>query len=225
MPSCDRRIVFSAIDGQLNAAKIAWREKNNANDEQPHTAAKVEFFVDCIERTCESLKRQIDIATVPVDEMRVEGAVDSLRTRLLSLATRPSNDGDRGGSSPSSSPSSVDDDASDEIYEFEDDDIVDRDAYDQVKRLRAQAREVSSRVIAIREETTARTCQRWWVGTIKHGSGGKVGCNKSHQFRRAKTTAVVRRTRAAIFLDRHPLVRSDRRKKANMLLGRGSIHN
>ena len=156
VPSCDRRIVFSAIDGQLNAAKIALREKNNANDEQPHTAAKVEFFVDCIERTCESLKRQIDIATVPVDEMRVEGAVDSLRTRLLSLATRPSNDGDRGGSSPSSSPSSVDDDASDEIYEFEDDDIVDRDAYDQVKRLRAQARDVSSRVIAIREETTGK---------------------------------------------------------------------
>ena len=154
VPSCDRRIVFSAIDGQLNAAKIAWREKNkDANDdEQPHTTAKVEFFVNCIERTGESLKRQIDIATVPVDEARVEGAVDSFRTRLLSSSYEV---GDRGGSSPSSSSSSsVDDDA--EEYEFEDDDIVDRDAYEQVKRLRAQAREVSSRVIAIREETTGK---------------------------------------------------------------------
>ena len=150
VPSCDRRIVFSAIDGQMNAAKSAWREMKNADEQPP--PAKVEFFVDCIERTCESLKRQLDDATVPADEMRVEGAVDSFRTRLLS-ATRSSDDGDRGGS-PSSS-SSVDD-ASDEEYEFEDDDIVDRDAYDQVKRLRARAREVSSRVIAIREETTGK---------------------------------------------------------------------
>ena len=145
--SCDRRIVFSAIDNQMNAAKVAWREKNA--DEPP---ARVEFFVDCIEQTGEFLKRQIDSATEPVDEERVESAVDSFRSRLLS-ATRSSSlsqDGDGG----SLSSSSVDD--ADEEYEFEDDDIFDRDTFDQVKRLRAQAREVSSRVIAIREETTGR---------------------------------------------------------------------
>ncbi|KAL3793461.1 hypothetical protein ACHAW5_001636 [Stephanodiscus triporus] len=147
VPRGDRRIVLSAIDNQINAAKIEWKEKNA--DEPP---ARVEFFVNCIERTGESLKRQIDSVTVDADEEIVEGALDSFRTRLLST-TRSSTSEDHDDGSLSSS-SSVDD--VDEEFEFEDDEIVDRDAHDHVKRLRAQAREVSSRVIAIREETMGR---------------------------------------------------------------------
>lgn len=145
VPGTDRRIALSAIENQIHAAKVAWKEKNPAE-----SSGRVEFFVECIDKTGESLKRQIECATVAVDEARVEGALNSFRTRLLS-ATREDSDDDGGDSLSSSSL----DDANEE-FEFEDDDIVDGDAHDQVKRLRAQAREVSSRVIAIREETTGR---------------------------------------------------------------------
>ncbi|KAL3807803.1 hypothetical protein ACHAXA_004670 [Cyclostephanos tholiformis] len=148
VPGSDRRIALSAIDNQINAAKVAWKEKNA--DEPP---AKVEFFISCIDRTGESLKRQLESTTVALDEAKMEGALNSFRMRLLSptKSSAEDSDGDGGGSLSSSSVDDVD-----EEYEFEDDDIVDRDAYDQVKRLRAQAREVSSRVVALREETTGR---------------------------------------------------------------------
>lgn len=147
VPASDRRIVLSAIDNKMNATKVAWREKYLTDEER--NFAKVDFFIDCIEKTGTSLKHQILEATVPDDDASVEGPLDSFKMRCLRVTTdRDDKDDD------SLSSSSIDD--VDKEISFEDSDIVDQEAYDQVRRLRAQAREISSRVIAIRAETTER---------------------------------------------------------------------
>ena len=152
VPVGDQRLVLSAIDNQVNAAKDAWREKNNAaagaTDKSNNHAAREEFFMNCIEQTGASLKRQLESVTIPADEAEVERVLDSFQTRLLK--TRPSTDEDDDEDSLSS-----EDDENEEI-EFDDNEIVDQDAYNQVKSLRAQARELSARVIATREETVGK---------------------------------------------------------------------
>lgn len=151
VPSKDHRLVLSAIDNQLNIAKDAWKEKHG-ND---NNKGREEFFMDCIDKTGTSLKQQLESVTIPADEAEVERVLDSFQTRLLS--TRPSsssNIGDDNDDDEVESLSSVDDE--NEEIEFDDNEIVDQDAYDQVKQLRARARDISSRVISIREETMGK---------------------------------------------------------------------
>lgn len=151
VPSKDQRLVLSAIDNQLNIAKDAWKEKHG-ND---NNKGREEFFMDCIDKTGTSLKQQLESVTIPADEAEVERVLDSFQTRLLS--TRPSSSSNIGNDNDDDeveSLSSVDDE--NEEIEFDDNEIVDQDAYDQVKQLRARARDISSRVISIREETMGK---------------------------------------------------------------------
>jgi len=154
VPAGDRRLVLSAIDNQLNVAKESWRQKNGTTDKQPNnnnSSSREEFFMKCIDETGKSLKQQLESVTVPADETEVERVLDSFQTRLLS--TKPSSDCDDDDDDDESL-SSVDD--INEEIEFDDNEIVDQDAYNQVKQLRAQARDISSRIISIREETAGK---------------------------------------------------------------------
>lgn len=151
VPSKDQRLVLSAIDNQLNIAKDAWKEKHGIDNNK----GREEFFMDCIDKTGTSLKQQLESVTIPADEAEVERVLDSFQTRLLS--TRPSSSSNIGNDNDDDeveSLSSVDDENED--IEFDDNEIVDQDAYDQVKQLRARARDISSRVISIREETMGK---------------------------------------------------------------------
>ena len=150
VPSNDQRLVLSAIDNQLNIAKAAWKEKhgNDNNNNSSNNKGREDFFMDCIDKTGTSLKQQLETVTVPADEAEVERVLDSFQTRLLS--TRPSSNND----DDDESLSSVDDE--NEEIEFDDNEIVDQDAYNQVKQLRARARDISSHVISIREETMGK---------------------------------------------------------------------
>lgn len=153
VPAGDQRLVLSAIDNQLNVAKESWRQKNGTTDKQPNNnnSSREEFFMKCIDETGKSLKQQLESVTVPADETEVERVLDSFQTRLLS--TKPSSDCDDDDDDDESL-SSVDD--INEEIEFDDNEIVDQDAYNQVKQLRAQARDISSRIISIREETAGK---------------------------------------------------------------------
>eukprot|EP00579_Thalassiosira_antarctica_P013098 CAMPEP_0201929524 /NCGR_PEP_ID=MMETSP0903-20130614/23183_1 /ASSEMBLY_ACC=CAM_ASM_000552 /TAXON_ID=420261 /ORGANISM="Thalassiosira antarctica, Strain CCMP982" /LENGTH=329 /DNA_ID=CAMNT_0048468327 /DNA_START=20 /DNA_END=1009 /DNA_ORIENTATION=- len=148
VPSGDQRLVLSAIDNQLNADKIAWKEKHA---DKPNSA-KEEFFMKCIDQTGESLKQQLESATTPADEEEVERVLDSFQTRIFS--TRSSSPGCDNNDCDDESLSSVDDE--EEEIDFDDNEIEDQDAYNQLKQLRSQAREISARVISIREETAGR---------------------------------------------------------------------
>ena len=153
VPAGDQRLVLSAIDNQLNVAKESWRQKNST-DKQPNnntSSSREEFFMKCIDETGKSLKQQIESVTVPADETEIERVLDSFQTRLLS--TKPSSDCDD-DEEDDESLSSVDD--INEEIEFDDNEIVDQDAFNQVKQLRAQARDISSRIISIREETAGK---------------------------------------------------------------------
>lgn len=158
VPSGDRRIVLSAIDIQLNASKNAWKEKHNAAaDGGECNSAKEEFFMKLVDTTGTLLKSQIDVMTVPADEAEVERKLDSFRSQLF--AARPSSSTGNGidSSSDDESLSSVDD--QEEEIEFDENQILDQDAYDQAKQLRRRAREISARVISIREETSGRALE------------------------------------------------------------------
>ena len=166
VPSGDRRIVLSAIDSQLNAAKTAWKERNintnaNADDKPASNTGREDFFINCIDQTGESLKRQLDKVTIPADEAQVERALEEYQNELI--ATRPSpfsphnNHSTIHDDDDDDSLSSVDNE--DEDIEFDDTDILDQDAYNQVKQLRTQAREISARVISIREETAGKALE------------------------------------------------------------------
>ncbi|KAL7537487.1 hypothetical protein ACHAXR_007851 [Thalassiosira sp. AJA248-18] len=154
VPSGDQRLVLSAIDGQLNAAKTAWNERNA---DKPNDARK-DFFIDCIDKTGASLKKQLESVTIPADEAEVERALDSFQSELISTRPPFSSCPSSGGKDcDDESLSSVDD--KEEDIEFDDNEILDQDAYNQVKQLRSQAREISARVISIREETAGRALE------------------------------------------------------------------
>lgn len=143
VPKSDRRLVLAAIDNQLSVAKSAWKEKhadqnNNANP------AKEEFFMKCLDQTAASLKQQLEAITIPADEEEdVEQILDSFQMRLLS--TRPVEDVDTDGESISS------DEEDEKEISFDDDDIVDEEVLERVKKCRNDVREVAVRVISARE--------------------------------------------------------------------------
>ncbi len=150
-PSSDRRLVLAAIDNQVNASKVAWRESNS--DGQSN-AAREKFFLNCIDQTGAFIKRQVELLTMSMDEAAVEDVLDSFRTRRLAN-TRSSSPLMADDENCDDDSLSSDDDENEE-FEYDDADIVDQDAYNQVKQLRSQAREISSRVRAIRTETVDR---------------------------------------------------------------------
>jgi len=96
----------------------------------------------------------------------VESMLDSFRTRLAIATLRnrrttttsdkhgDANDDDDDDDDELSS--SSDDDTSDQEFEFDDAEIVDSEAYQQVKQLREQARTIASRVVSVRNETVGR---------------------------------------------------------------------
>lgn len=141
VPKSDRRLVLAAIDNQLTVAKAAWKEKNA--DQTTFNPAKEEFFMKCLDQTAASLKQQLEGLTIPADEEDVEQTLDSFQMRVLS--TRPDEDDDCDGESISS-----DEDDEKEIS-FDDDDIVDEEVLERVKKCRNDVREVAARVISTRE--------------------------------------------------------------------------
>ena len=175
VPSSDRRLVLSAIDNQIHLAKDTWGEKNfNSHQQQQQqqysneaAASRGEFFMNCINQTGASLHQQLELVTTPVavadddDEEGggVESMLDSFRTRLATATLRSNITSDQhdGEDEDSLSSSSLDDD--DEEFEFDDADIVDAEAYHQVKQLRAQARDIALRVMSIRDETVGRAME------------------------------------------------------------------
>ena len=206
VPSSDRRLVLSAIDNQINLAKDTWGEKNfnscNDNDNTNTTttinlAAKGEFFLDCINQTGASLHRQLElVTTTPADETEVESMLDSFRTRLAIAILRNSrttttsdkhgdanNDDDDDDDDELSS--SSDDDTNDQEFEFDDAEIVDSEAYQQVKQLREQARTIASRVVSVRNETVGRAMtmtQRNLVELMRvHGFDNESDDNTSQE--------------------------------------------
>ncbi len=141
VPKSDRRIVLAAIDNQLTAAKSAWKEKNADQNANP---AKEEFFMKCLEQTAASLKQQLEAMTIPADdEEDVEQKLDSFQMRLLS--TRPDENADTDEESISS------DEEDEKDISFDDDDIVDEEVLERVKKCRNDVREVAARVISARE--------------------------------------------------------------------------
>lgn len=149
VPSRDRRLVLSAIDGQVNAAKASWREKHGA----AAGAGKQDFILDCIDQAGASMKRQVAAATVPADA--AEGALDAFETELLAVRplASPRTDAE---SDDDESLSSVDDEGD---LSFDDAEVLDREAHDRARELRARAREVAARVIAVREEASGRALE------------------------------------------------------------------
>ena len=141
IPKSDRRLVLAAIDNQLTVAKSAWKEKN-ANQNNP---AKEEFFMKCLDQTATSLKQQLEALTIPADdEEDVEQTLDSFQMRILS--TRPGEDTDCEVESISS------DEGDEKDISFDDDDIVDEDVLERVRKARNDVRKVAARVISTREE-------------------------------------------------------------------------
>ncbi|KAL7495710.1 hypothetical protein ACHAWT_004069 [Skeletonema menzelii] len=140
VPKSDRRLVLAAIDNQLTVAKSAWKEKNADQNTNP---AKEEFFMKCLDQTVASLKQQLEAITIPADEEDVEQTLDSFQMRLLSI--RPDEDDDCDGESISS------DEEDEKEISFDDDDIVDEEVLERVKKCRDDVRQVAARVISTRE--------------------------------------------------------------------------
>ena len=141
VPKSDRRLVLAAIDNQLTVAKSAWKEKN-ANQNNP---AKEEFVMKCLDQTVASLKQQLEALTIPADEEEdVEQTLDSFQMRILS--TRPDEDDDCDAESISS------DEGDEKDISFDDDDIVDEDVLERVRKARNDVRKVAARVISTREQ-------------------------------------------------------------------------
>ena len=150
VPSSDRRLVLAAIDNQLTVAKTAWKEKNSKQNNNSSSngggPAKEEFFMKCLDQTAASLKQQLDAITIPADEEEVEQKLDSFQMRLLS--TRPDDEEDEDCDDDSVSSNEADD----KDISFDDDDIVDEDVLERVRKLRNDVREMAMRVITTREE-------------------------------------------------------------------------
>jgi hypothetical protein len=105
------------------------------------------------------------LVTAPAEETEVESVLDSFRTRLatatlhLNSDTNNNRDDEAVEEDLLSSSSSSDDDDDEEDFEFDDADIVDAEAYQQVKQLRGKARDIASRVLSVREETVGRAME------------------------------------------------------------------
>ena len=177
VPSTNRRAILSVIDNQMNSAKVAWQTKYLTNVET--NSSKVDFIInECIDKTGLCLKQQVlEMTTTEEDDnlsadehvneamtTATRGAavrdttdpLDSFKMRQLQLTTIRGDDMDHDDDDDdvSHSSSSIDDITED--ISFEEEELFDQDAHNQVKQLRSKARGISSNVIALREETTIR---------------------------------------------------------------------
>lgn len=150
VPRGDLRVALAAIDAQLAADKAARGERRAAEGDESRVPSKKEaFLLRCMDETAESLKGQLEAATAADDG--AEEALESFAARAF-LARRPPSADDE--DEDDGSLSSVDDEEED--IEFDDNEILDQDAYDRARQLRSQARGVAARVISLREETVGR---------------------------------------------------------------------
>jgi hypothetical protein len=144
-------------------------------------SSKVDFIInECIDKTGLCLKQQVlEMTTTEEDDnlssadehvneamttaMRDTDPLDSFKMRQLQLTTIRGDDMDHDDDDDdvSHSSSSIDDITED--ISFEEEELFDQDAYNQVKQLRSKAREISSNVIGLREETTSRA-----LDVVKH---------------------------------------------------------
>jgi len=182
VPSSNRRAILSVIDNQMNSAKVAWQTKYLTNVET--NSSKVDFIInECIDKTGLCLKQQVlEMTTTEEDDnlsadehvneamttatravvRDTSDPLDSFKLRQLQLTTIRGDDIDRDDDDDVSHSSSSIDDITEDIS-FEEAELFDQDAYNQVKQLRSKAREISSNVIGLREETTSRA-----LDVVKH---------------------------------------------------------
>mmetsp|Transcript_15197 Transcript_15197/g.29214 ORF Transcript_15197/g.29214 Transcript_15197/m.29214 type:complete len:331 (+) Transcript_15197:72-1064(+) len=147
VPSTDYRAALRAIDNQASISKSDWTKKHPGVPDD-----RRDFFLHCIDKTADSLKKQLEETALPAEETEVERVLDSFKYREISTLPPASPGTDEDDDSVSSSSSLGGDE--DEDYEFDDDEIIDQDAYAKVKQLRIQARETVMRVIALRERVS-----------------------------------------------------------------------
>lgn len=159
-PTADRRLVLSSIDSQLNRVKSAWREKyHSATNNGSTDNGKEEFYMNCMDETASSLKNQLEQVTIPMDEAEVESKLEEYQHRHLLMRDygSPSNNNHSNEDDSISHSSSSDEEMSNaDNLDFDDDEIIDQQAYEKVKELRNEAREIAGRVISVREEALER---------------------------------------------------------------------
>lgn len=138
---------------------------NGNNDNNINLVAKGEFFLNCINQTGASLHRQLELVTTPVEEAELESVLDSFRMRLATATlhhgyhANSNNCHDEDNEEEEEDWLSSSSISEDEDFEFDDAEIVDDEAYHQVKQLRAQARDIASRVLTTRDETVRRAME------------------------------------------------------------------
>eukprot|EP00956_Cyclotella_meneghiniana_P001644 scaffold1810_cov60-Cyclotella_meneghiniana.AAC.2 len=143
--SIDRSIILNFIDTRLAQIKSSFQQQQ----QQTHGSnpAKTAFYLQCMDDAIVSIKRQITNLTEPIDDELLQQELDRLELRYRSCTLQTIDDDDT--SSSSSEQEDVD-------VSFDDDDILDTEAYAKVKELRAAGREIANRVIDTREETVGR---------------------------------------------------------------------
>jgi hypothetical protein len=123
--------ILTSIDTTLSTLKSSHIQKYGNQH-------GTEYTLHCMDATVDSMKSQLRSITSGVDD-------DLLDRQLYSFRYLRNNNQDDDDSSFSSE---------DEIQDvsFDDEEILDEDAYDKVRKLRRKCREVAGRVITVREE-------------------------------------------------------------------------
>eukprot|EP00956_Cyclotella_meneghiniana_P036648 scaffold128441_cov30-Cyclotella_meneghiniana.AAC.1 len=159
--SIDHSIVLNFIDTRLAQIKSSFQQETHGSN-----PAKTAFYLQCMDDTVASIKRQITNLTEPIDDELLQQELDRLELRYRNITTIDDDD----TSSSSSEQEDVD-------ISFDDDDILDTEAYAKVKELRAAGREIANRVIDTREETVGRALNVTERGVVEllnvHGYANK----------------------------------------------------
>ena len=142
----DQSAINSAIDICVAEIKSAWQKKN------PGNSSKEAFHFNCMDLMAQSIKDQMISDAKPVDADMLEQQLNAFKTRFTVLDEEEDE---------SSSESEQEQDIS-----FDDDEVVDTEAHEKVREMRAKTREIAARVVASREEAiegalgvTGRTVQ------------------------------------------------------------------
>ena len=143
--SIDHSIVLNFIDTRLAQIKSSFQQQQQ--ETHGSNPAKTAFYLQCMDDAVVSIKRQITNLTEPIDDELLQQELDRLELRYRNITLQTIDDDDT--SSSSSEQEDVD-------ISFDDDDILDTEAYAKVKELRAASREIANRVIDTREETVGR---------------------------------------------------------------------
>ena len=128
----DQSVILSAIDNCVTELKSAWQKKN------PGNPSKEAFYFNCMDETAQSIKDQMIRIAEPIDAVVLEQQLNAFKSRYLVLDEEEDE---------STSESEQEQDLS-----FDDDEVLDAEAYDKVRDLRAKTREIAARVFSTREE-------------------------------------------------------------------------